>query len=891
MADLKVKISEFPPATQSKDSDEIAILQDGINKRIKTPKIEEKILEKVSERFVNKNQLGVNNGVATLGSDGILSVNQRPALNVQANFIPINLLSPKSDVDGVFVPTESGVYENYGNIEIDLNDGTYIITKIGEQYEKSLLAVQSPKSVNTISELRSREGDFEGQIITLLGYYEAGEKEPLNYKWTSEQGIDDGGAVINTESGSWEVVFSNYLGILDFGGVGDGVTDNTLMIEKALRYCSLKKIQLVVTEGVFRMTRTVNIYNGYVDVLSNKGVFGIIISHDYLMSTTPVSGLTTQSPMFSFFNCEYISLNNIEFYTDKTLFENELGENIGEWNHHIRLDNCSNININKCKSTNPNGDFISLAGTPGDDFKVNRNVVISNNKTIEPIRLGVAIINAIDVIVSGNIHTGIDDQLKQSPVYGSFLDIEPERYCYAKNINIYDNYITNGSIDIYSRKTYEDRTDNIIIRYNTINQGRILSRGGNNVIIATNNIRTNFTDGDINPACIYISQATSELESAGVNKNFNVFGNIINVSGDDLRRGIYISSLIDSSVYDNRINGAKYGIHVLTGLNVDISKNTIRNCEQTIYINNLFPLRYTLGVIVNSKNVSVVNNMLYGSTYISGTVTDPLGAYNLIFNENTVYLEEEQEVLFNVGNNVEGYFKKNNIKLKTSNTTSAALRATGASNTINLVLENNDIDSDSYGIYLGTICNKYKIDNNKIISKNTPIHFGNGGLYAEITNNRLGSKSETPQYAVNFLLTSNTGVLANNTLLSNFSEPFYVRNVNIKKTNQRLETITSPNVGWMSGKIWADGDVAYNINPLITANDPKKWVRISGSWVSSTPNATNTVKGFVNQSSNVIDVTTADATDLATSLTLVNELKSKLNAKLTADRNSGQQVI
>ena len=44
------------------------------------------------------------------------------------------------------------------------------------------------------------------------------------------------------------------------------------------------------------------------------------------------------------------------------------------------------------------------------------------------------------------------------------------------------------------------------------------------------------------------------------------------------------------------------------------------------------------------------------------------------------------------------------------------------------------------------------------------------------------------------------------------------------------------------------------------------------------------------QSSNVANITTADATDLATALTLVNELKAKLNAKLTADRNSGQQA-
>src|SRR5690606_15509460 len=242
MADLKVKISEFPLATESKDTDDIAILQDGENKRIKSPKLEEKLLVKVDERYVNKNQLGTNNGVATLGSDGLLSVNQRPPFNVQANFTPINLLTPPSDVDGVFVPTESGVYENYGNIEIDLNDGTYIITKIGEQYEKSLLAVQSPKSVNTISELRSREGDFEGQIITLLGYYEAGDKEPLNYIYDTEQGVDDGGSVINTVSGSWIGVFNTVVNVSHFGTRFENTKEeNKTRIEKALSYLNSNK--------------------------------------------------------------------------------------------------------------------------------------------------------------------------------------------------------------------------------------------------------------------------------------------------------------------------------------------------------------------------------------------------------------------------------------------------------------------------------------------------------------------------------------------------------------------------------------------------------------------------------------------------------------------------
>lgn len=54
--------------------------------------------------------------------------------------------------------------------------------------------------------------------------------------------------------------------------------------------------------------------------------------------------------------------------------------------------------------------------------------------------------------------------------------------------------------------------------------------------------------------------------------------------------------------------------------------------------------------------------------------------------------------------------------------------------------------------------------------------------------------------------------------------------------------------------------------------------------------ATPTEKGVVNQSIAVADVASPDATDLDTALALVNELKAKLNAKLEADRTSGQQA-
>lgn len=55
-------------------------------------------------------------------------------------------------------------------------------------------------------------------------------------------------------------------------------------------------------------------------------------------------------------------------------------------------------------------------------------------------------------------------------------------------------------------------------------------------------------------------------------------------------------------------------------------------------------------------------------------------------------------------------------------------------------------------------------------------------------------------------------------------------------------------------------------------------------------NGTLWIEPLTTKSTAVANVTTADATDLDTALVLINELKAKLNAKLAADRASGQQT-
>lgn len=89
------------------------------------------------------------------------------------------------------------------------------------------------------------------KVITLMGYNEAGDKEPINYIWNSESTEpDDGGAVIATDllKGRWEMVCpTEHLDVRHYGVFPSDSTnmlDQTLSIQYALNYANNHGLRL-----------------------------------------------------------------------------------------------------------------------------------------------------------------------------------------------------------------------------------------------------------------------------------------------------------------------------------------------------------------------------------------------------------------------------------------------------------------------------------------------------------------------------------------------------------------------------------------------------------------------------------------------------------------------
>lgn len=756
MADLKVKISEFPLATEAKDSDDIAILQDGVNKRIKTPKIEAKILEKVSERYVNKNQLGVNNGVATLGSDGKLSDSQRFAVDINPDFIPIDLTTPPSEVDGVFVPTTSGVYENYGGLSIDLDLGSYLITKIGDTYKSILLAVESTLIANNIEDLRSKEPAYEGQIITLLGYYEAGDKEPLNYKWTSEQGIDDGGGVINTEGGSWQAIFTDSINTRDFGAISTSL-DSSININNAIKHANSAGIKTVINDIEVYVSSPNDRYNGAIQLQSNV----------FFRNKGTISLRPNDFPNYAIISANAVSNVGLEVGTIIGDKNSHLGST-GEWGMGVSFRDVNEFTILNGTIKECWGDGIYLSGdssAPGVYSDGCISGIIDNVQCDDNRRNGTSIVAGKNIKITNCLFSRT---VGTAPMAG--LDIEPNTNQKCSNI-VVDNctFKENGSMalsctshGIASATRFIGQVEDIKIVNCDFNDGRVqfsqstsatspvvtditvdncslksintygfnMINGVSRINIINSRVTLEKTDPDSTVVGIRLYAVT---ECYINNNEVSQIGSIIG------NHGIRTEELsADCAISNNRITGFSVGVSNGAGSYNKIVDNIIKSCITGI-------ISYGLGARISNndfKDISGVGISLrgHGFTTVSNNYIDKYTSEN---DSSCIELD-------GVSNNT----ISNNIILASSSVRSCIREApstsnnaiinnicTGSSDSIfsagsfNIIMHNRVSDCSSRGIWV--YGNNSKIIENNVINTGLAGIELNGSNYSLVKNNNL----------------------------------------------------------------------------------------------------------------------------------------------------------
>ena len=137
------------------------------------PYVDTHIVNKANPHNVTKEQIGLGNVDNTSDLNKPISTATQLALDSKI---------PTTDVKS----------------EIIYEDLKPINSKAVEKY--------AVKKINTIAELKNTVGEYEWQVIELLGITTAGDFNAIKYTWTDAQQSDNGGTIINAGNGSWLAV-------------------------------------------------------------------------------------------------------------------------------------------------------------------------------------------------------------------------------------------------------------------------------------------------------------------------------------------------------------------------------------------------------------------------------------------------------------------------------------------------------------------------------------------------------------------------------------------------------------------------------------------------------------------------------------------------------------
>ena len=130
--------------------------------------------------------------------------------------------------------------------------GTAVLVPAVHVAASSGSAEAAPASANEplVVDLRAWSG-VPGQIVETSGYAAPADGGGGTFVWTGEPRPDDGGVVIAASGGSWVRTGADPLTLRHFGARGDGSTDDTAAIQRAVDTAAALGLPLHVPPGTF----------------------------------------------------------------------------------------------------------------------------------------------------------------------------------------------------------------------------------------------------------------------------------------------------------------------------------------------------------------------------------------------------------------------------------------------------------------------------------------------------------------------------------------------------------------------------------------------------------------------------------------------------------------
>ena len=546
----------------------------------------------------------------------------------------ITSLNQQPSIEGMYIPTIDGTYPNFGNLNYNSKvDGLSIFVYKNEEFSKinvplniqlsniveygsnkavTSIAVEkfAVKKINNIAELRNTKGEYEGQVIELLGYYNAGDKEPIQYVWSNNIQTDNKGTIISTNNGSWEHYYDVFLNVEIFGCNAD-IEDNRLMINDAIN--ALKEGETLVINNNYKVVAGSN----YASVINIKSKMNLLLN-----------GIIELVPN-NYDNCRVIGVSNcsdVRIYGRGGVIGDKythLGTS-GEWGHGLFITKGSHdiyidgLSFSKCW-----GDGIYLGGNDGD--LIIYNIYIDNVDCYDNRRQGMSITYAYNCYINNSKFRDTNGTL---PMAG--IDFEPNLNTYVNNIYVNNCEITGNAgsgVDLYTLNSIGS-INSIKIEGCVIanNEDAIKIITSKNITLQNNRIVNNRRYG-IN---LLRNYEDIYIYSNDIFKN-NYYGVAVVTTGQQqVSKNVYIENnkIVDNSV----INPNKYDAIRIDNLDANYGIENIYINYNIIYNSNATKSqRYGISKSGNSliKNVKLIQNEITNMG-----ITSVTGSFNLHIDSN-----------------------------------------------------------------------------------------------------------------------------------------------------------------------------------------------------------------------------------------------------------------
>ncbi len=557
------------------------------------------IADKANPHQVTKEQVGLGNVDNTADVDKPVSNATKSAIITATNDMATkDYVNQKDNLKADKATTLSG----YGIADAYNKNETYSKTEINT-------SLSSKASVNYVD---SKDGD----LTTLKTVNKTTLVQAVNEVYDSSKGVVDlyakniaAGAGVNgwtdlliaTENGRTQRDKNNELkSIVDFGGVGDGVTNNTQAFINAFKATN----NLLIPSGIW-LVNTIEIPS---DVTIVTHGFSTVIKHkavDDEQRCIVVKGSNVSIGDMTIIG--NIATDKYEFHAAVEI--------------HAKTNNIKNVTIGSIIAKDVRGDGLIIASNSG---------YLASDITVKSVYCDNVLRNGVSICGGNNIRIG---SVSGKNVGFAILDLEPEPYN-TPTTNVIVDYVQGRYVGVNSASS-DTYCDNVTIKNlelnGTLSSSNPVYQQGTTVVDAIN-VR--------NTKNLIINNATISNYSRHV--LFVIYNNgelgLKNLKIDNLT--VSNCSLNDTT-YNAYLNGANLSAITINKLTADLSnqqsKEILLNFKEAVINSAEIKLGSNCNVLRNTpnsklSNVSNTNNL--GCLVMGGsnntTITNCTGTYGYI---------------------------------------------------------------------------------------------------------------------------------------------------------------------------------------------------------------------------------------------------------------------